>query len=283
MFQKLIYLSIGIFVGFYIGDIILTNNSNQVEFTENNRSPKIFCWILTGNQNHETKAKHVKNTWLKRCDGYVFMSSQSDPELPSIDLGVREGRNFLWAKTRAAFKWIYEQKLIDEFDWFLKADDDTYVVVENLRNFLSNYSANDPIHFGCKLRLEKERSWNSGGAGYVLSRETVKRFVNSALPNPDICNPGPFGDEDLELGNCLDNLKIRNLDTRDSQNLHRFHPFNVSFHVDKSTEIDWNFWIWNISFFPIDKNPSDSAISFHYTTPEMMYWFEYFLYKFNIF
>ena len=30
----------------------------------------------------------------------------------------------------------------------MKADDDTFVVVENLKHLLSNYSTHDPIHFG---------------------------------------------------------------------------------------------------------------------------------------
>jgi glycoprotein-N-acetylgalactosamine 3-beta-galactosyltransferase len=85
---------------------------------------KILCWIMTNPKNHKKKAIHVKRTWGKRCNKLLFMSSIVDPELDSIALPVKEGRDNLWAKTKEAFKYVYTHHL-DDADWILKADDDT--------------------------------------------------------------------------------------------------------------------------------------------------------------
>lgn len=84
---------------------------------------KVLCWVATSVENHTKKAKYVKETWGKRCNQLLFMSTKNDTELDTIVLPVKEGRNFLWDKTKKAFQYVYEHHF-HEADWFMKADDD---------------------------------------------------------------------------------------------------------------------------------------------------------------
>lgn len=208
----------------------------------------MLCWVLTSPSNLQSKARHVKATWGKRCNILLFMSSESEPTLPAIDLGVPEGRSFLWGKTRKAFQYVYDHYL-DSADWFLKADDDTYVVVENLRHMLADHDASKPVYFGCRFKPFIRQGYMSGGAGYVLSREAVKRFVVDAMPYDSKCREDPGGAEDLEIGACLQNVGVHIEDSRDELGRERFHPFVPELHLIPGLVPKDN-WYWEYSYYP---------------------------------
>ena len=134
---------------------------------------RIACLVLSEEANADSKIKHVRATWARRCTRAFYLTTKSnantntititspitntttssnlnagsnttaenstsnlgnaqrDPELLQLDLGP-ESRDILWGKTREGFKYMHDHHLND-FDWFLKADDDTYVILENLR------------------------------------------------------------------------------------------------------------------------------------------------------
>merc|ERR1719305_1497598 len=120
--------------------------------------------------------------WGRRCDRLLFMTTVADPQLDGVVvLNMTEGRDQLWSKTKAAFTYVYTHHL-EEADWFLKADDDTYVVVENLRMMLGEHSSKQLIHFGHRFKVLG--GFFSGGAGYVLSQAAVKRLVQVNILHP---------------------------------------------------------------------------------------------------
>lgn len=79
---------------------------------------------------------------------------------------------FLWMKTTEGLKYIFKNH-IHQADWILKADDDTYVIIEHLREFLMDYSPQDDHFFGSIFQdIHHKRNHNpvyiTGGAGWSV-------------------------------------------------------------------------------------------------------------------
>ncbi|XP_060080991.1 glycoprotein-N-acetylgalactosamine 3-beta-galactosyltransferase 1-like [Ylistrum balloti] len=234
---------------------------------------RILCWVLTCPKNLESKARHVKNTWAKRCNKVIYISSKENSTFPTVGVNVSEGREHLTTKTMRAFRYVYENHLNDA-DWFLKADDDTFVVVENLRYLLSKYSPKDPIFLGQRFQRHVKQGYYSGGAGYVLSKESLSRFVRDGL-NTGKCNEtGEW--EDVDVGACMEALGIKLRNSTDSKGRSRFHCFAPEIHLMGRYPNGHRGWE------PDVRNGTDTiseyAITFHHVRPDNMYVYEFLLY-----
>ncbi|ETN70347.1 hypothetical protein NECAME_14820, partial [Necator americanus] len=85
------------------------------------------------------------------------------------------------------------------------------------------FSPDEPLHFGHKFNLDKARKtgYHSGGAGYVLSREALRRF-GRAFNKEKTCGTKGKTVEDLEMGKCLETIGVRIGDSRDQEGFNRF-------------------------------------------------------------
>ena len=179
-------------------------------------------------------------------------------------------------KTKAAWHYVYKKHFHDA-DWFIKVDDDSFLIVENLRYFLSNYKTTDPHYFG--RHFVPFGGYNSGGAGYVFSKETLKRFIR-VMRDPSKCKLKSAA-EDKEVGVCLSAVDVHPSDTRDELGRETFHPLAPDSHLIPGA-ISKDNWMHKYNKWQVFSGPnccSDHSIAFHYITPKRMYSLNYFIYK----
>ncbi|XP_017006855.3 glycoprotein-N-acetylgalactosamine 3-beta-galactosyltransferase 1 [Drosophila takahashii] len=243
------------------------------------RSVRIICLVLSWPKTYMSGVKAVSETWGRHCNRVVYYAGSSQTTLSGVEivgLNVSDARGNLWGKTKAAFHHAYKN-YGHEAEWFYKADDDTYAIMENMRKMLKPYSPHNPIYFGSPFKL-RSNLYMSGGAGYVLSKKAVKILVRGAAKN---CRPGDQGTEDLDMGICLRLLNVRFGDSRDIFGRHRFFSLSLEHFLIPDRD-DEDFWLKEYLYQTIGTGMeccSTYSISIHNVSPYQMHFFETILYK----
>ncbi|CAF1411209.1 unnamed protein product, partial [Rotaria sordida] len=127
------------------------------------------------------------------------------------------------------------------------------------------------------VQIHISKRYHSGGASYVLSRESLRRFYE-AYNDPASKCAKDGGVEDIEIAKCLRTKGVYPGKALDKENRELFHPLPFSHHF--------------MGFFPDwlvqrAENPlqahynccSTQTISFHYISPEEQYLMDFLLYR----
>ena len=154
---------------------------NHLNFFHKNETSTIYCLILTTNEHvSNQRVNIVYNEWAFKCDDHRFIlrykngSERFESNLNS-SIKLLQPKNFLvdsYSKLtdKVFHMFIDTYKYNNNYDWYLKADDDTFVFVDNLKEFLNDKSSNLPVDFGYDFKVIVQGGYHSGGAGYVLSK-----------------------------------------------------------------------------------------------------------------
>ncbi|KAI6241889.1 hypothetical protein M3Y99_00291600 [Aphelenchoides fujianensis] len=200
-------------------------------------------------------------------------------------------RSQLWEKIRRVFRYIHES-VGERFDWILRADNGSYVVMENARHLAAEFDPQRPLVLGyrglssysCTLH---SRGYADGGV-YLISREGARVF-NEIMRNETICPDFHRAEEDQEvrsaLFRCFNPLacswrgawpvRIYPTNTRDADGRDRFHHF----HIDELNGWTLQYFLRHYTFYKFKRFPeeiSDTSVSFHHLSPYEMLVADYF-------
>ena len=193
--------------------------------------------IITKIENLETKAKAINQTWAPDCDKYVFIAKPSyfnlnvgieiydENYLPMFHLpNYQESFDKLTDKVYEALKFIYSKYIF--YEWYVKADDDTLMLIDNLRSFLKDKKSTSSVTYGLILEMDDiESGYLQGGAGYVISNTALKSIGNKLTNEEGFCPNS--GREDTDLAKCFRKLSIYTEKTIDENNCQRFQAFGL--------------------------------------------------------
>ncbi|XP_067873771.1 chondroitin sulfate synthase 1 [Heterodontus francisci] len=173
----------------------------------------VYVGVMSAKKYLRSRAVAAQRTWARHIPGRVefFSSEGSDLSLP-LPLVALPGVDDSYPPQKKSFlmlKYMAERHL-QHFEWFVRADDDTYIRGERLESFLRGLNSSQPLYLGQtglgtpqelgKLALEPGENFCMGGPGVILSRELLRRV----LPHIGQCLREMYTThEDLEVGRCV--------------------------------------------------------------------------------
>jgi glycoprotein-N-acetylgalactosamine 3-beta-galactosyltransferase len=102
---------------------------------------------------------------------------------------------------------------------------DTFINIENLKEFLNSKDPRYPTTFGYDSKTLVEGGYHSGGAGYVLSHEALRRLGDQLAMNLSFCEHYKF--EDVDVQKCLRKLQVFPSKSIDELGRERFHMIGL--------------------------------------------------------
>ncbi|KAL3311795.1 Core 1 synthase, glycoprotein-N-acetylgalactosamine 3-beta-galactosyltransferase, 1, partial [Cichlidogyrus casuarinus] len=206
-----------------------------------------MCFILTQPKN-SLKARMINTTWAPLCDEYVFVTgNETIPELPCLKVPVIESRKTLMAKTAFMIRHLHKE-YGHKYDFFLKADDDTYFLMDNLREFMQELNPEKKLIAGRRFKTYVEQGYLSGGAGYLLSQAGLHAIAEILENEEKPCHKNTVA-EDVGLGLCAERAGVEIVDSIDRNHTERFHPLSVNgmLKLDPSD----GHWIHSYNYYPM--------------------------------
>ncbi|ESO84833.1 hypothetical protein LOTGIDRAFT_179569 [Lottia gigantea] len=169
--------------------------------------------IMTAKKFIDSRGLSAFRTWYSTIKGRVnFFSSEgstSDYGVPVIALQGVDDSYPPQKKSFLMLKYMHDH-FIDDYEWFVRADDDVFIKGDKLEQFLRRINSSRPYFIGQTgigkkeelgmLAMTEADNFCMGGPGIIFSRETLRRMA----PHIGYCLNNLYTThEDVEVGRCV--------------------------------------------------------------------------------
>jgi hypothetical protein len=226
-----------------VGAITATNVPKSVTTTAKSTSLRFVTIVMPSVVNPKRRRRRLEaiaETWGPTSRS-IYVIHNLEEEYPNPALGVDQWPRVLQVPPNITVDeglprlyYVIRQVFQDyNADFYFFANDHTYIIPEHMCYFLRDQDPSQDLYAGHALKNDHE-AFNSGAAGYVLSRNTMKRLVLSfdAVHDSNCVVPGDNkwlqGNPGLVTARCLHHsLNVKAIDTRENGKYHRFHAFGL--------------------------------------------------------
>lgn len=187
--------------------------ADAVQQNINSNKKLVFIGVMTAQKYLDTRAVAAYRTWVKTIPGKVmFFSSAGSKSKYDIPVVALPGVDDSYPPQKKSFmmlKYMHDN-YIDQYEWFMRADDDVYIRGERLANFLHSINNTIPRFIGQaglgtkdefgQLSLDMNQNFCMGGPGMVFSPSTLRQVT----PRVSYCLKNLYSThEDVEIGRCV--------------------------------------------------------------------------------
>jgi glycoprotein-N-acetylgalactosamine 3-beta-galactosyltransferase len=248
--------------------------------------PRLGCFVMISEKDMTNgRVSGSYEGWGRKCDGIVYLSNST--HIPDhgehqhdhiVDLGLGLGDVSGKLGRKAWLRWQYAiQTYVNRFDYVMKADIDTYMLMDHLYEYLSTFNHTDPLYIGRVFKVGGRdlRHVFVAGASVTLSASALSIMNTSMIehehdPN-HACSLKSWlstgHSDDVALARCLKVNGILPVDTRDDRGRERFMVFNVDRMENPKVNRGPRWWYHDYSLPPAlfgRECCSAQAIAFHF-------------------
>jgi hypothetical protein len=222
-----------------------TNISSLGRLTYQERET-IFCLIKSHLGNYrKNKTMLVYRVWAHKCDNYRFimyipeeyrpanyaLGNEYELETPLriLQPKVRFNETHARLTPRVYHAVISIYTRFPNYTWYYIVDDDSYVNMGNMREFLSGQMGREKaVTFGFDFNRHVKDGYHSGGCGYVISGVGFKRLGAKLKADFNFCTNS--GVEDKDTNHCLRELGVAMGKSVDENGRQRFLVLSILGH-----------------------------------------------------
>ena len=172
----------------------------------------LYIGLVTSHEYINTRGIAINKTWgqLATALEYYIGEGLTSHSLPIVSLPGTDDSYPPQKKVFHMYRYMYDH-YIDQYDWFMRADDDLYVRIPELMKFLSKQDPNKELYLGSpargkpedreRLKLDSKELYCMGGTGVILSRALLTKLgphLQDCLKNVVVS-----WNEDVEVGRCI--------------------------------------------------------------------------------